>query len=112
MSGFCCTAQIVAVVCTTVALAGCGTVELFGEYDLPESPEVAAAPWPRLIDTPAAPPVGTFSAAVPDPAGGTLAQSDLGAAAVRADARALELSEPVIGDAERAAMLAAAQRTR
>ena len=112
MSRFCCSAQMVAALGLTVVLAGCGTVELFGQYDLPESPEVAAAPWPRLIDTPSAPPVGTYSAAVPDPAEGALAQGELGAVAAAARARAAELSQPVIGDAERAAMLAAAGRPR
>jgi hypothetical protein len=93
-------------------LAGCGTVELFGKYDLPESPEVAAAPWPRLVDTPDVPRVGVYSAAVPNPAEGAAAQTDLGAAAASANARAVELAQPVIGEAERAAMLAAARQAR
>ena len=112
MSRFCCSAQKVAAIAALVALGGCGTVELFGKYDLPESPEVAAAPWPRLVDTPEAPPVGVYSPAVPDPAEGALAQTDLGAAASSANARAARLSAPVIGEAERAAMLAAARRAR
>jgi hypothetical protein len=112
MSRFCCTAQIVAALAGVVALSGCGTVELFGKYDLPESPHVASAPWPRLIDTPDAPPVGVYSPAVPDPAEGALAQTDLGAAAARANTRAVALAQPVIGEAERAAMLAAARRAR
>lgn len=112
MSRFCCSAQIVAALFGAAALAGCGTVELFGKYDLPESPEVAAAPWPRLVDVPPAPPAGDYTAAVPDPAEGALAQTDLGAAAAGANARAAALSQPVIGEAERAAMLAAARRGR
>ena len=112
MPGFCCSAQIVAAAAVLSALGGCGTVELFGKYDLPESPEVAAAPWPRLVDTPPAPPVGVYSPAVPDPAEGVVAQSDLGVAAAGANARATALSGPVIGEAERAAMLAAARRVR
>ena len=32
---------------------GCGRAELAKSYDLPESPEVEDAPWPRLIDAPA-----------------------------------------------------------
>jgi hypothetical protein len=110
MTRFCCNAQIVAAATLLAGLAGCGTVELFGKYDLPESPEVAAAPWPRLVDTPAAPPVGVYTDEVPDPAEGVLAESDLGTAAASANARAADLSRPVIGDAERAAMLAAARR--
>ena len=111
MSGLCCSAQIVAGL-AMLALSGCGTVELFGKYDVPESPEVASAPWPRLVDTPEAPPVGAYSLAVPDPAQGVVAQSDLAAAAGRANDRAAELSQPVIGEAERAAMLDAARRAR
>ena len=99
-------------VVTAAPLAGCGTIGLFGAYDLPEGPHIAAAPWPRLIDTPAAPPVGVYSAAVPDAATAALAERELGAAAAAADARAAALSGPVISDAERAAMLAAAGRAR
>jgi hypothetical protein len=102
MSRFCCSAQIVAAASAAAllaalpgALAGCGTMELFHTYDLPEDPKVAAAPWPRLIDTPAAPPVGVYTPAVPDPAAGVLAQSDLAAAGAAADARAAELAAPV-----------------
>ena len=112
MSRLCCTAQIVAALAAAGLLSGCGTVGVFGKYDLPESPEVAGAPWPRLVDTPAAPPVGVYSAAVPDPAAGALTETELAAAAAEASARAATLSRPVIGDAERAAMLAAARRTR
>jgi hypothetical protein len=112
MSRFCCSAQIVAAMAVLAALGGCGTVELFGRYDLPESPEVATAPWPRLVDTPDAPPVGVYSPAVPDPAEGVLTQSDLGVVADDANARAAILSRPVIDEAERAAMLAAARRPR
>jgi hypothetical protein len=112
MGRFRCRWGVVAALAALGPLAGCGTVELFGKYDLPESPEVAAAPWPRLVDTPAVPRVGVYSAAVPDPAEGALAQTDLGAVAAGANARAAELSAPVIGDAERAAMLAAARRGR
>lgn len=84
-----------------LGVAGCGTVEVFGQYDLPESDGVEAAPWPRLVDVPAAPPVGTYTADVPDPAGGAAAQRDLAAAAVVADIRRQQVSEPVISDDER-----------
>lgn len=139
MARLCCSARIVAVVLCSAGLTGCGSVALFGKYDLAESPEVAAAPWPKLIDTPAAPPVGVYTPSVPDPAEGAQAQkdlgfaaaaatsraaqlarpvaveaepapSDLGAAAEAAAGRAAELSAPVISDAERAAMLEAARR--
>lgn len=108
MKRLCCTAQIVAV----VLLSGCGTAEVFGRYDLPESESVADAPWPRLADTPAAPAPGAYSAAVPDPARGEALLRDLGAEAVAADARAGVLAGPVIPTAEKDAMLRRAKRKR
>lgn len=120
-----------------VGLSGCGTVDLFGQYDIPESTDVAAAPWPRLVDVPEAPPVGEYTDAVPNPVEGAMAQADLGAASTAASARAAELagtdtgagqpgagmiaaanaraaalSRPVISPAEREAMLARARQTR
>ncbi len=89
--------------------AGCGTAKLFHSYDLPESPDVAGAPWPELADTPDAPPVG--SPGVPDPAIGMATASDLGQVARDAEARAATLSGPVIGEAERA-RLPQGQRAR
>lgn len=102
----CCTAQFVAV----LALTGCGTVGVFGRYDLPESPGVADAPWPRLVDTPSVPAPGTYSAAVPDPASGAAARNDLLAEAIAADAQARALSEPVIDEAERRRLTRAGRR--
>ena len=66
-----------------LALAGCGGDGLFRTYDLPESPDVATAPWPRLVDTPPAPPTG--SPAAPDPAEGRAVAAEL-----ETEARALE----------------------
>lgn len=97
MKRLCCTAQFVA----ALVLSGCGTVDVFGRYDLPESPEVADAPYPRLIDTPAAAPAGTYTAAVPDPANGARAQTNLAASSVSANARAQSLAAPVLSEAER-----------
>lgn len=108
MKRLCCTAQFVA----ALALAGCGTVEIFGRYDLPESPEVANAPYPRLVDTPDAPPAGTYSAAVPDPAKGARAQTDLAASSVHASARANALAEPVLTEAERNRLLRTPRKRR
>ncbi len=48
-------------------LAGCGTSELFGTYDAPESPDVAEAPWPRLVDTPTPPPPQSVAKPAPHP---------------------------------------------
>ena len=112
MPGKCCTAQFVAALVLCGVVAGCGTVEVFGQYDLPEDPSVETTPYPRLVDTPAAPPPGSFTAAVPDPAEGARAQADLSAAAVVAEARANALAAPVISDAERARLLRQAQRNR
>ena len=85
-------------------LGACGTVELFGRYDLPESESVAEAPWPRLVDVPAAPPVGTFTPAVPDPAVGVAASTDLTAAARASALRAEALNAPVLSPADRRAL--------
>lgn len=103
----CCTAQFVAALC----LAGCGTVELFGTYDLPESPSVASADWPRLADVPDAPPVGSYSPAVPDPEIGRQTDQQLTDTALVAGIRARELSQPVISDADRR-QLARGKRVR
>jgi len=88
--------------------SGCGTAKLFHSYDLPESPDVASAPWPELVDTPDAPAVG--SPGVPDPAIGMATAADLGQAARDAEARAATLSGPVIGEADRARLPQGAQR--
>ena len=106
MKRLCCTAQFVA----ALALAGCGTVEVFGRYDLPESAEVEATPYPRLVDTPTAAARGEYSAAVPDPAAGARQQTDLSAEAVVANAQARALAEPVISPEERARLLRRATR--
>jgi hypothetical protein len=105
------TAQFVAGA-ALIVLSGCGTVELFGEYDIPESPDVAAAPWPKLVEVPEAPPVGEYTENVPDPAQGVAVQADLSAIASSASARAAALAGPVIGEDERSEMLARASRSR
>ncbi|MEM9060244.1 MAG: hypothetical protein AAGD13_07245 [Pseudomonadota bacterium] len=87
-----------------LGLSGCGTVGLFGAYDLPQSPEVAEAAWPRLIDTPPAPAPGEFTARVPDPATGERTQTDLSVASAFAEERAAVLSAPVISAEEKAAL--------
>jgi hypothetical protein len=95
-------------------LAGCGTVGLFGTYEAPESEDVAAAPWPRLVDVPEAPPPGTHGPAVPDPAEGRRILEELGLRADLAGAEAARLSAPLLSEAERARLAAAseARRTR
>jgi hypothetical protein len=83
------------------ALAGCGSARLFGAYPVPETSSAAEAPWPRLVDTPAAPAMGTYSDAVPDPAEGIAATAQLGIVARDAAARAEALGAPVLTEAER-----------
>lgn len=89
------------------ALPGCGTSDLFGAYDAPESADVEGTPYPRLVDTPEAPPPGVYTATVPDPAQGYAALTELGLAAQQANERATALAAPIISDAEREALLAA-----
>ena len=93
-----------------LGLAGCGSIELFGAYDLPEDQQVTDTPWPKLVDTPSAPAPGNFSAEAPDPANGNRTQADLATAAVYAEGRAKALSGPVITDQEKARMLKNAAR--
>jgi hypothetical protein len=83
------------------SLAGCGSARLFGAYPVAETPGAAEAPWPRLVDTPAAPPKGTYSDAVPDPVTGVAVAAQLGIAARDAAARAEALAAPVLTEAER-----------
>ena len=85
-------------------------MQLFGQYDLPEDPAVADTPWPRLVDTPTPPSVGSYSASAPDPANGARAQTDLATAAVYAESRAKELAAPVISDEEKARLYRNAKR--
>ncbi len=97
MNGFLCSAAILLL----VSLAGCGSAKLFGVHPVPESPGVADAPWPRLVDTPEAPAKGTYGAGVPDPAVGVAATVELGLAVRDAAERAEALAEPVLTEAER-----------
>lgn len=92
-------------VAAALLTGGCGTVELLGRYDLPESPDVAAAPYPRLVDTPAPPAQGSFGAGVPDPAQGTAIIVDLSSAAAVSARRAEILANPALSDAERLRLL-------
>jgi len=91
---------------------GCGSIALFGEYDVPESPEVASAPWPQLVDVPEAPPIGSYGPATPDPAIGLATETALMRASAEARPRAETLAQPVIDPATRARMLARAERAR
>ncbi|HSF96561.1 MAG TPA: hypothetical protein VLA52_16165 [Thermohalobaculum sp.] len=97
MKVFLCTAAILLL----GSVAGCGSKGLFKAQEFPESPEAAAAPWPRLVDTPAAPPKGQFGPGVPDPAEGTAAAVELTLAARDAAERAAALAPPPLTEAEK-----------
>ena len=96
MKGFLCTATFLLL----ASLAGCGTAGLFKKDTTPESPDIASAPWPRLVDTPAAPPKGQYGPGVPDPAQGTAAAVELTLAAQDAAARAEALAAPPLTEAD------------
>ncbi|MEM6973586.1 MAG: hypothetical protein AAF577_12355 [Pseudomonadota bacterium] len=83
------------------AISSCGSTELFGRYDLPESPGVASAPYPRLVDVPAAPPPGQTSASVPNPAEGQAVIDGLAPVTAAQARRADALSAPVLTEEER-----------
>ncbi len=97
MNGFLCSAVFLLL----VSLAGCAGAGLFGAHPVPESPGIADAPWPRLVDTPEAPAKGTYGPGVPDPAAGVAATVELGLVARDAAERAEVLAEPVLTEAER-----------
>lgn len=84
-----------------VIIPGCGTLGLFGTYDVPEGPGVAEVPYPRLVDVPDAPPPGTYTAEVPDPAEGVAVTVDLTATAQAQNAEATSVGAPVLSETER-----------
>ncbi len=84
-----------------MSLAGCGSAQLFSDHPDPETPGVAEAPWPRLVDTPEAPAKGTYGAGVPDPAAHVAERVELEHTARDAAVRAEVLAEPVLTEAER-----------
>jgi len=65
-------------------LSGCETFRVMNDYETAESPGVADSPWPRLVDVPAAPPPGSYTAAVPDPTTGEAVRAALAERARRA----------------------------
>ncbi len=112
MTRLCCTAQFVAALAVAIGLSGCGTVELFGQYELSELPGTEEAPYPRLIDTPSAPPVGTYTPAVPNPERGSDVLERLTTEALVSDVRARDLARPVIPADELEQMLSNADDAR
>ncbi len=75
--------------------AACGDPEIFDRVAAPESSAVAAAPYPRLADTPPAPPVGVYNTASPDPARGDAVLIDLAAEAESSERRREAVEGPV-----------------
>lgn len=55
----------------------------------------AAADWPRLADTPPAPPPGVYTASAPDPAQGEAVEAELSVALAEAERRRAAVSGPV-----------------
>ena len=97
MNGFLCSAGLLLL----VSLAGCGSAQLFDAFPVDDTSAAADAPWPRLVETPAAPSKGTYSNAVPDPVEGVAVTTQLGIAARDAAAQAEALGAPVLTEAER-----------
>ncbi|MEM6678417.1 MAG: hypothetical protein AAF675_11160 [Pseudomonadota bacterium] len=77
---------------------------LFGTYDVPEQPETAEAPYPRLVDVPTAPPPGSFTADAPDPSTGVALRVALGDEAAAQNEAARRLDGPVLTEADRRAL--------
>ena len=97
MNSFLCSAAFLLL----VSLAGCSSAKLFDSQTIPESPAIAEAPWPRLVDTPEAPAKGSYGPGVPDPAAGAAVTLELGLVARAAAGRAEVLNRPVLSEAER-----------
>jgi hypothetical protein len=93
--------RVPALLCVCL-LAGCDSFRLFNDYTVVESPDVATAPWPELVDTPTPPPPGEFSSAVPDPMVGQTTQQVLTALAEQAQRRREATAGPLLTEAERA----------
>lgn len=79
----------------TGPLVACGDPGIFDRVAPKVRAEVRAADWPRLADTPPAPPAGVYSAATPDPAIGEATRIDLAIAAETAERRREAVSGPV-----------------
>ncbi len=88
-----------------VALSGCGAGgAVFGGYDLPESPDVTDAEWPRLADAPEAVADGVYPPSAPNPVNGLVVVETLTAEAAASAARAERLRAPVVSAAEKRRM--------
>jgi hypothetical protein len=85
-----------------LALPGCESFRLFQDYRAVESPEVADARWPRLVEVPEAPPPGAYGEGVPDPAEGVAVETELSAATASAGTRRGAAAREVLSAEERA----------
>ena len=79
----------------TGLLVACGDVDIFDRVAPPPSDAARSADWPKLAETPEAPPLGVYTAAAPDPAIGESVQIDLAVSAETAEARRIAVSGPV-----------------
>ncbi|MGF1445595.1 MAG: hypothetical protein ACFBRM_05275 [Pikeienuella sp.] len=93
-------------------LGGCDSFRLFNDYEVVESPSVAEAPWPRLVEVPETPPPGTFTADIPDPVVGIAVETELSVGAAGAGTRVARVAPPVLTEPERATLLAREARAR
>ena len=87
--------HIVGTALLALLTAACGDPEIFDRVAAPESPEVASAPYPKLADTPSAPPVGGYTSATPDPANGDTALIELATEVETSERRRKAVEGPV-----------------
>lgn len=87
--------HIVGTAVLALLTAACGDPEIFDRVAAPESAAVASAPYPKLADTPVAPPVGVYTEAAPDPANGDAALIELAAEAETGERRRKAVEGPV-----------------
>ena len=88
-------AYLIAAALTSAPLVACSDADIFDRVAGPQSDNVAAADWPRLESVPAAPPLGIYTDATPDPALGDAAQIELTVAAETAETRRKAVEGPV-----------------
>ncbi len=87
--------HIVGAALMAMLTAACGDPGIFDRVAAPESASVADATYPKLADTPAAPPLGVYTAAAPDPANGDTALIELASEAESQEARRKAVEGPV-----------------
>ena len=79
----------------TGLLVACGDPDIFDRVSPERSEAAKSAEWPKLADTPPAPPLGVYTEAAPDPAVGEAVQIDLAVSAENAEARRAAVAGPV-----------------